>query len=122
MREPASTSPASFICMSAASAAAASGAAQMPSTRPRSFCASTISRSLTARACPPVSRMILSICRPANGPGTRSPGAFVTGFSHIVVVSDFSFHALTRGAQPSACTATKRGWAVLIQPRAANSS
>ncbi len=66
--------------------------------------------------------MILSICRPANGPGTRSPGALVTGFSHIEVVSDFSSQALTRGAQPSACTAMNRGWESLIQPMAASSS
>ena len=94
----------------------------MPSTRPRSFCASTISCSLTARACPPVSRMILSICRPAKGPGTRRPGASVTGFSQSVVVSALSSHAFTSGAHPSAWTAMKRGWAALIQPMAASSS
>src|SRR5215467_9281137 len=108
-RVPASTSPASFIWQSAASAAAASGPVQMPSSRARRRWASTMALSLTAWGRPPVSRMIRSIWRPAKGPGTRRPGASVTGFSQSVVVSALSSHAFTSGAQPSACTAMKRG-------------
>ena len=53
--------------------AAPSGVVQMPSSRARSRWASTISSSPTACGWPPVSRMSRSICRPANGPGTRRP-------------------------------------------------
>src|SRR5215467_14647158 len=108
-RVPASTSPASFIWQSAASAAAASGPVQMPSSRARRRWASTMALSLTAWGRPPVSRIIRSIWRPAKGPGTRRPGASVTGFSQSAVVSALSSHAFTSGAQPSACTAMKRG-------------
>src|SRR5207245_2785001 len=116
------TSPRPFSTRSAATRAADSGAVQIPSSRATSRCASWMAVSLTATAPPPVSRSTRSLRRPANGDGTRSPAAWVVGFSQAVVVGAPSRKAFTTGAQPSACTAKTRGSAPASQPIARSSS
>ena len=97
--------------ISAASAAAASGAVQMPFQRGPGASGPRRSRPRSPPAPRPRSRAGCGASGvPRKGPGTRRPAAWVTGFSHMAVVSAFSCQARTTGAQPSAWTATKRGW------------
>ena len=70
-----------------------------PARQPRR-CATRIASSLTAWASPSLSRKARRMSRSPSGPGTRSPLACVTGFSHGVAWSAPASNARTIGAQP----------------------
>ena len=81
----------------------------MPSWRPMSIIPSTMARSGTAMAVPPLSRTARSTRKSPIAFGTRSPSATVRAPCHISARSVPSASARTIGAQPSACTLTMRG-------------
>ena len=93
---------------SAATLAAPSGDVQMPSTRASSRWASTISRSLTARPWPAGLAQDLEHLPAREGAGHAQARRIGDGvLPERRDVRALSVHALTTGAQPSACTATK---------------
>ena len=59
---------------------------------------------------------------PANGDGTRSPSAAVRASAQALVRLSPASKARTTGAQPAACTATRRGGGPSIQPIAPSSA
>ena len=117
-----STSPLACIFFSAASVAAPSGHAKIPSALLIWLTLFMISWSVTLMQAPPLSRAALSTRKSPSALGTLSPAASVEAFWKYSLSSLPSSYALTMGAQPSAWTLIILGRSLPIQPSSSSAS